>query len=390
MQAMHGGADLLRLRTRVIGCAMAVALALSALVLFAPNARGAEPPLKTYLATGDSVTFGYSQQLFNENSPGENPFRFELVKTKAFPFFALNGYVLDWWIKQDIKQFQAKAHSFWLPATNNGCPGETTDSYIGNGPVGKALEVGIPGAHGEAPCAYKYAGKFPLHHEYTGTQSQLENALAVIKNDNTGKNETIRPVVRFSLQIGSNDLLRAVKQCEKEVGEGLWKDFGVTPEEQLKVCEEAHAGGLFRHILTNVSAILFAIRNGSAFGGVNYTGQIAFDGFYDPYGAVFTPGKELQPSSNLLLALLNAKTKRVVEAFLGVYANPQSNPGNVAHPTAFNPLVDGEPAKEPERLQKWTNMANFTEFEGKKNGPDIHPTPLGYEILATNLEEETP
>ena len=38
--------------------------------------------------------------------------------------------------------------------------------------------------------------------------------------------------------------------------------------------------------------------------------------------------------------------------------------------------------KEPERLQAYTNMANVTESNGKKNGPDIHPTPLGYEVMA--------
>jgi hypothetical protein len=30
-------------------------------------------------------------------------------------------------------------------------------------------------------------------------------------------------------------------------------------------------------------------------------------------------------------------------------------------------------------------MANTTTFEGKKNGPDIHPTPVGYQVLANEL-----
>jgi hypothetical protein len=59
MQAT-GGLALFRLRSRVIGCAMVVALALSALVLFAPNARAAEPPLKVLIGSGTDVTFGYS------------------------------------------------------------------------------------------------------------------------------------------------------------------------------------------------------------------------------------------------------------------------------------------------------------------------------------------
>jgi hypothetical protein len=33
-------------------------------------------------------------------------------------------------------------------------------------------------------------------------------------------------------------------------------------------------------------------------------------------------------------------------------------------------------------------MANFTESNGKKNGPDIHPTPVGYEKLAALMGKE--
>src|SRR5260370_37353620 len=55
MQATHGFAALSRSRTRLIGCLMAITLALAALVLaLASPARAAEPPLKTYLALGDS------------------------------------------------------------------------------------------------------------------------------------------------------------------------------------------------------------------------------------------------------------------------------------------------------------------------------------------------
>jgi hypothetical protein len=129
-------------------------------------------------------------------------------------------------------------------------------------------------------------------------------------------------------------------------------------------------------VLRNIDAMLFAIRNGSLFGGVNYTGKIILGGYYDPYGAVFTPGVELKPRSNALLQNFNLQEAKKAKEFGACYANPQ--------PT-FNPIVAGKPSLEPERLQAFTNIANETFATGgnkEKNGPDVNPTPLGYEELA--------
>ena len=371
MQAMNGLAEVFRLRTRLIGYATVLGLALSALMFaLAPTARAAVLPHATYLGLGDSVAFGYSQELFNENFPTENPEAFR------------GGYVTDY-----TESLQAnKTGGLKWKSLNDGCPGETTDSFIGNGPVGKGLEAGFPGTHGEAPCAYKYVDGFRLHNEYEPGQSQLENALEEIAR----RSRQGHPVLTISLGIGANDILHRIAQCEKEVAEGLFEGFG-TPAEQLKVCEEASAGPLFTHVLTNVAGILFTIRNGSAFGGVNYTGKIIFDGFYDPFGSVFVVGEEIQQGSNLLDLLLNAKARRTVALFGSCYSDPQRSPAN--HALAFNPLTNGEAAAEPARLQAWTNMANFTfavNGNKAKNGPDIHPTPVGYEVLTKNIEAECP
>jgi hypothetical protein len=370
MQATNGLAEGFRSRTRVIWCATAVALALSALVLaFASSARAAEPPRKTYLGLGDSLAFGYSQQLFNENFPTESPAAFEA------------GYVNDYWEK--LHKSQTK-ESKWNGPINDGCPGETSDSFIGNGPVGKALGA-LVGTHGEAPCAYHNVNGFALHNEYGAGHSQLESALQIIK-EKTETGHGLHPVVNITLGIGANDVLAAIKKCEREVAEGVFKEF---PGEELKKCEEGSAGEIFRHVITNVAGILFAIRDGAFFGGVNYVGKITYLGFFNPFGAVFTAGTELQPGSNLLDLLLNAKVKHfAVEPFGACYANPQTAPVN--HARAFNPKVLGLPALEPERLQKWTNMANTTSSNGKANGPDIHPTPIGYEVLANLITEECP
>jgi hypothetical protein len=367
MKAMNGLGVPAGLRSRLLASAMAIALILSAAV-FATSASAAKPPHQAYLAMGDSLAFGFSQQLFNENEKtGENP--------EAFT----HGYVDDY-----LKTLPAG-----VPLTNNGCPGETTDSMIGNGPLSEQMAAAL-GTTGEAPCAYKYVDKLPLHNEYGGTISQLENSLEAIKR--RGNN----PVATITLNIGANDELHQLGKCETEVKhefetEGKSK-YGSTPEEAQKNCILVHIAPLFEHILKNIAGTLYVIRNGTQFcvpastscpgkgeKGADYTGKIVVQGTYDPFGAVFTPGVELLPGSNTLAALLNFREAKVVAEFGACYANPQP---------VFNPVVIGKPAEEPERLQALTNMANFTEFEGKKNGPDIHATPAGYQELANIMHTD--
>jgi lysophospholipase L1-like esterase len=376
MQAMHGSARPVRSRGRLIGCSMALVLALGA--LFASSASAAKTPTQTYLALGDSLAFGYSQQLFNENEKtGESPTAFE------------NGYA------NVYLKFANKQNPTPYQLVNNGCPGETTDSFIGNGPVAAGLEASAFEAHGEAPCAYHYASGLPLHHEYGGTKSQLENALETI-----GVEAALgTPVNKLTLNIGANDELRQVKACEKEVGEEYGKEgkskYGANPTEAVENCLKAHVKGLIEHIVKNTAASVYAIRNGSSFGGVNYTGPITFQAGYDPYGNLVPngepqiengkPQKELLPGSVPLAQLINAEVGKAVTTYGGegtCIADPLPR---------FNPISvkSGIKTYEKEefRLQTWTNMANTTEFEGKKNGPDIHPTPTGYKQLAVVMRK---
>jgi hypothetical protein len=362
MQATNGFSVLSRSRTLVIGCSAAIALMLSALLL-ASTASAAKPARQGYLAIGDSLAFGYSQQLFNENeATGENPIAFT------------HGYVDDY----------AKTLPAFAPLYNDGCPGETSGSLIGNGTLATVMAAQL-GTSGEAPCAYHYIDGLPLHNEYGENHSQLENALEVIKQSSRGS----KPITTISFNIGANDELHQVSKCEAEVKhefetEGKSK-YGTPPEQAVGNCIAINVGPLFKHILTNISGALDVIRQGSSFcvpaatscpeskKGVNFTGKIIVQGGYNPFGAVFTPGVELLKSSNSLTAILNFQEAKAVAAFGACYANPQPR---------FNPAIVGDPADEPARLQAFTNMANFTEFDGKKNGPDIHPTPLGYEELA--------
>lgn len=372
MSAMHGLTRSLRERGRLIGvCAAAVLFALSA--VFSPAAGANKINVtQNYLALGDSISFGYSQKLFTENFPTESPKAFE------------KGVVNKYWSKH-------KPAENGIGLVNNACPGETSDSLIGNGALAAAL-----GMEGESPCAYHQAG-FPLHHEYGAGQSQLENALETIAVDAAlGK-----PVKRISLNIGANDQLHAIKKCEEkaqaeeaaivaarietEIGEKLGKGE-ITPEEipavaaQLQKEEEenpanktegetlflncvvAAAPALGNHIGTNIGRILFVLRNGALFGGVNYEGPIAFLGAYDPYGALITPGVELLRGSNSLVSLFNGGFSVVVGEAGGCFAD--------SHPK-FNP----QNSHEPEKLQKWTEMLTG----------DIHPSPAGYGVLASLL-----
>jgi hypothetical protein len=375
MSAKNGLAVSFRTRGRLVGCFAAMVLAIFA--VFASSAGAAAPIKENYLALGDSLAFGYSQQLFNENEKAGEP-------ASAFE----HGYAHYYWV-------HLKPALEGVGQVNNGCPGETTDSMIGNGALAAAFEI-----PGESPCAYHKAGP-PLHHEYGGV-SQLENTIGTI----AGLALAGKPVTHLSLNIGANDELHAIGKCEAEVKaefeatgeskynpespEGSGKHPG-SPESAVKNCIVASVPGLFKHIIENTGRILTAIREGSKFGGVNYAGPIIFLDGYDPYGNLCGPPstatqpvpeatcraifkmkegqKELLEGSRNLAALLNQELKaNLAGPFAVCFADPLPR---------FNPANKNEPTT----LQKFTNMVNFTEFEGKKNGPDIHPTLTGYKVL---------
>src|SRR5207302_1528754 len=95
--------------------------------------------------------------------PTENPANFE----EALPAGSgkPNGVALDYF---HILQASQSSASTWTRMTNDGCPGETSASYIGNGTTGHILEAAIRGTHTEAPCAYHNVNNFELHHPYKG------------------------------------------------------------------------------------------------------------------------------------------------------------------------------------------------------------------------------
>ncbi len=476
MSAKHGSAISFRRRVQLLVCALVAVLGVSSLAAVSANAL---PPVKeTYLALGDSLAFGYSSHTLNENVlTGDQPTDFET----GYP----NQYLV-----------QEKYHQKGLQLVNDGCPGETSDSLIGNGPLAKGLEEAHVYKIVEAPCKYHNVEKLPLHNEYgldaeNEPASQLEDALKVIGTEAyLGK-----PVTTISLDIGANDALHALERCEtnipkefKEKGETKYleggkegkgtedqnngyvleqegrgdayyagvaaheaevaygkgeyakagekqaeaealgkaaeKKFGEAGALAGSVCVEEEAEVVFPHIGANIAVTLYVLHHGASFGSINYTGRVIFVGQYDSYGRVYkTKGEvesaikaaekgeagpgflksklgELVPGTIGLTASLNEGLKKELtdgEPQAGEEGHEVENAcwtgteGGTKSTNAFNPGLGKEEGPNGS-LQKFTNMNNQgkVEFENPEtheteklyDGPDIHPTLMGYKDMA--------
>jgi lysophospholipase L1-like esterase len=358
MQAMNGSA-VRRKRGRLIGCCMTLALALSGLVL-APAAANAETT--TYIATGDSITFGYTQEKFNVNFPNEAPAYFE----EGFDHFFAKSLNL------------ATEVGKGLIDVNSACPGETSNGYIGeNELIGgqKSTEPSVPpgeiqGLGDWHPCAYHQVDGFALHYSLR-TLSQLEEVLSILK-----EGKAAHPVRAITLNIGSNDELAGIATCKKEVKEEFESTgkskYGATPEEAVINCLGASATKItIPHILKNIGDILGVIDSTEP-GGGHYARAIVLVGFYNPDSFVLPGSDALQKGVN------EAIEKEILPHFPNVtYANPFP---------IFNKDSGTNPVKEQEAICKYTEMCNpnVQVAGGKPVGKDgdIHPSLLGYKTLA--------
>jgi lysophospholipase L1-like esterase len=237
--------------------ALVVVLAALAAALLAPSA-GARPPFVgkspsagrpsspgrppfagrpgnhalTYLALGDSLAFGYSQAKFNSLLPAEPASAYD------------TGYVDDF----------GKLLGLFEPGVqtvNDGCPGETTESFI------------------KGPCAYGV--QFPLHHPYSG--SQLADALSYL-GSHPG---AVNPI---TIDIGANDALGVIE--------------GVCKLEAKCVQEQAPA--LFVRVGTNLALILGQLRAAAP------TAKVIVLGLYNPFGESITGGDALTAKLNEVMA----------------------------------------------------------------------------------------
>ena len=243
-----------RSHKRLVGCLLALAMAFLALYL-APTAgaRNGQRSFagigqqRSYLALGDSLAFGYSQAKFNSLFPNENPAAYN------------TGYVDDF--GKVLRLFNPG-----LQIVNDGCPGETTDSFI-NGPC--QYQLGLP----------PLQPPFPLHHPYSGgpASSQLSDALAYL-GAHPGK---VSPI---TLDIGANDALGVIKGvCNLE-----------------PVCIAGQAPALFAHVATNLGTILAQLR-ATAPGA-----QIIVLGLYNPFGSTIAGADQLTAQLNEVMAKVAA------------------------------------------------------------------------------------
>lgn len=366
MSAMNGSATR-RSRGRLLGCCMALALALSAVVFAAPAANAAAPATTTYLALGDSISFGYSEERFNLHSPQESPSYFEEG--------VANGFL------KDLHKSSEVGKSIRL--VNNACPGETSNGLIGENPAiggkastetyeeieGKPAEQfpagGYQGLGDYHPCAYTFHTHLPLHNggyinEGSKEVSQLEETLASIANTNS-------PVKAITLNIGSNDELAAITQCKNEVTLEFIKEgkskYGASPTVATLTCiKETAEKVTVPHILSNIGTILTVIDESG------YKGPIVLMGFYNPDTFILPGSDELQEQTNA------AVEANILPSFPNVtFANPFP---------VFNKDAGVKASVEKKAICKYTEMCNPNVPGGEKGEGDIHPSNVGYKALA--------
>jgi lysophospholipase L1-like esterase len=381
MQAMQGLAGSLGKR-RLLGCCAVLAMAFAALVLGPARASAQAEPTTTYLALGDSISFGYTQEKFNTHYPNEAPAYFEEGFTNYFA--------------ADLKKSSEVGKSIRL--VNDGCPGETSQGLIGENEAigGHPSTEGPSGEQGPGdyhPCRYHFVDGLPLHNSL-GSLSQLEDALVVLEKENTKV---------ITLQIGSNDELASVEKCKGEVTKEFESKFyseqpnsksapgdpedgskffvlnGESAHDQKTELEATDAclGGraeyvVFPAIITDVNTALKVIDS------TGYSNPIVVGGFYNPDAFVL-------PGSDALQEVLNFELKKSLEGngLTNIHwANPMPK---------FN-HKPGTEAQEKAAIAKYTEMCNpnvqkpETGFAPGCEG-DIHPSLLGYKELAKLVNE---
>jgi len=358
MAAMNGSAVSFRGHGRLIGCCTALALMLAAFVIAPAGASAQAPATTTYLALGDSISYGYSEERFNLHFPTESPSYFDEGFTNGFA--------------KDLGKGSEVGKSIRL--VNDACPGETSQGLIGENTElgGKTstesyAEVEGPGGYqGQGdyhPCKWVFrgsdgSGPLPLHNggyfDAGKEVSQLEEAVSSIESKTS-------PVKAITINIGSNDELAGITKCEDEhYTEGEGAIIACISAESKNVIVPA--------ILKNLGDIIVQLDL------KGYTGPIVLLGFYNPDTFILPSSDELQSATNTAVEdVLLPELKTDYGITNVTYANPFP---------VFNKDSGTNAAKEKEAICKYTEMCNTNDPGGSEGKGDIHPSPAGYKELA--------
>lgn len=360
---------------RLLGCLMAVAMLASALFASVASAKKAEPTNPTaYINMGDSVSFGYTNEKFVLNFPAEPPSAFE----GGYPNLAFAKLVKK----------EAKLNNK-LSLINLACPGEASKGLIGNGPLAEALIAKSGETHfteGEAPCGWHNVNGFEQHFPF-GSVSQLEAASGLVV---AGLKEEGPKITNVTLQIGSNDELHKLGECNNEAYRSAhgWTSF-------IECISQEATKTLFPSIINNLGLDVKVLRE------AGYTGPVAILGFYNPQ-ALLPGGSGTDPLQKGLNEALEATIKGGGFGTGVAYANPfkKTNPQGKKTETP-----EQKQAHEREAICLYTEECNV--FDKKLNlekekgkayseeevlaieaaaktmlPGDIHPTKAGDELFA--------
>jgi lysophospholipase L1-like esterase len=383
MTAKNGWAGSFR---RAFGICLALALIGSAIMASTASAKKPVLPANNYIALGDSISYGYSQQKFEESiakgEPG-NPALFE------------TGFV-NLLSKKLAKIERQSGHS--LVTANLSCPGEISDGLIGeNAELGGHGEGN--GANDSQPCGWHNADGLPRHFEY-GPVSQLEAAVGIATGAIGGG--SLGTTNWVTLQIGSNDELAVVHACLTPSYDAE-KGFAGGAEECL--LHEAgpegfyYKGGLFGHIITNLGDTVGVLRH---FG---YTGRVAILGFYNPQAIILAGSDVLQKKLNeTITEYITPKAEGGKEAFgPGVVI---ADPFSTINPQKGNTVEGKAICKYTEECNphdKYVDFVKYLEAHGMSHAEaeayaeahkkeaeefpegDIHPTHKGHQLFAKLL-----
>ena len=313
-----------RVGTRTLGGCVALLATLLMLLLVPAGSAAGSKPGSAYLALGDSLAYGYQAAKFRAEFPNVNEATFD------------DGYVdrLSFWLwlrNQSIK------------TTNDGCPGESTDSFIrgGRGAGTGFAYVPNPFFCGDQPAPGIGAiyQKSWLHHFYAGTQ--LADAIAFLAT-----HPNTNPI---TIDLGANDVLVFLEQC----GNGAVPNC-ITPQS---------LGALFAHIGANMSTILGALRAAAP------NAEIVVLGLYNARPATLPGGDQLTRELNRIL-------RTVALSYGARFADPLG---------VFNPsILTGAPeVTDIPTICVLTGMCPGGVYGAP--GADIHPSNAGYSELARRI-----